>query len=334
MNKNFYREYFKEYFAGTDIIDRFAKSPAPVTKFKGEHRPFGYYDGKLYVGPRGSDVSIIVTDDGIKNHVENWKFTGKIYDRHHIIQLPKPPKNMTLFIRELEQAFNFARPIVISPEWGIKINGMKAFRLRDYKKNMGKTPKIRYTTKEASYPSYDQAIRKHVDPPIGSDTEIELTPADELGIVEFSRNELNPNVIKKRILKYKLLGGSLEGIFQVIKAKVETSAQKGVLRDLQNYYLEGQKFARSGWRRNDLRETYGVGAMQLRGSDNAIYLDIENDEFIKLGILDKFSNIKADAWIYSDEIDKLIQYLEQAKKDLGSIKNNMNHQGTHLRQGF
>lgn len=332
MNKNFY----KEYFAGTDLIDRFSKSPAPTTKFKGEHRPFGYYEGKLYVGPRGSGLTTIVTDDGINNHEKNWKFPGRIYDRHHIIHFSKAPKNMTLFIRELERAFNFARPIVISPDWGIKIDGRKPFKLRDYKKNMGKNPKIRYSTKEGNYPSTDQTIKHNVDPPIGSDSPTPRPKAQELedSIIDFSKYEINPNVMKKRILKYKLLGGSLEGIFHIIKSKVDSNVQREVMRDLQNYYLEGSKFSRSGWRRNDLRETYGVGAMQLRGSDNSIYLDIENDEFIKLGILDKFSNIKADAWIYADEIDKLIQYLEQAKKDLAGMSNNMNQGSTHLRQGF
>lgn len=328
----------KEYFAGTDIIDRFGKSPTPVPKnMEGHHRPFGYYQGILYVGERGTSLMSIVTKDGIKGHTKGWEVPGKIYDKHKVIYFSEAPKRMTSFLRELEQTLSFTMPVIISPDWTIKIKNVGTFKLDDYNKRS--TPKIRYSTKEGRIKLtelLDEAMRlKKVAPPIGSDKEPPVPSADELtdSIIDYSKGTLNPNVMKKRILKYKLLGGSLEGIFHIIRKKVEPSTQRDVMRDLQNYYLEGPKFSRSGWRRNDLRETYGVGALQLRGSDNSIYVEVENSEFIKIGILDKFSNIRADAWVYADEIDKLVQYLEQAKKDLEE-PSRQKYKISNLRQGF
>ena len=334
----------KENFAGTDIVDRFGKSPTPVPiNMKGHHRPFGYYQGILYVGKRGTSLLGIVTKDGIKGHTKGWEVPGKIYDKHRFIYFSKAPKRMTSFLRKLEQTLSFMMPVIISPDWTIKIKDVGTFTIKDYNKRS--TPKIRYSTKEeriklkdlleTSYFSTDQSIKKNVDPPIGSDNKPPRPSADELtdSIINYSKGEISPDRMKKRILQYKLLGGSLEGIFHVVRKILKSSIQKNTMRELQNYYLEGQRFTRSGWRRNDLRESYGVGSLQLRGSDNNIYVEIENSEFIKIGILDKFSNIKADAYIYADEVDKVIKYLEQAKKDLKD-PSRQKYKISNLRQGF
>lgn len=187
---------------------------------------------------------------------------------------------------------------------------------------------------EKTYFSTDKTIKPDYDSPVDSDKETPEPTAHELydSIVQYASGQLNPSTMKKRVLRYKLLGGALEDIFHVVK-DLDDSVQKDVMRDIQNFYLEGQKFTRSGWRRNDLREAYAVGTLQLKGSDNAIYITIDGEEFLKLGILDKFSNMKSEAWIYADEIDKLIAYLERAKAELTDDVVQKPHTST-LRQGF